>query len=59
VEISSYLASVKDRYPASDTMLLIPDDAILYDDIVQAMDCARKSEAQELFPNVVLSGSLG
>jgi biopolymer transport protein ExbD len=59
VEISSYLATVKAKYPASDTMILIPDDAILYDDIIQAMDCARQTEAKELFPNVVLSGSLG
>lgn len=58
-EISRHLTTVKEKYPASDTMILIPDDAILYDDIVQAMDCARKTETQDLFPNVVLSGSLG
>lgn len=58
-EIARHLGTVKEKYPASDTMILIPDDAILYDDIVQAMDCARKTETQDLFPNVVLSGSLG
>lgn len=58
-EISKHLEAVKKKYPASDTMILIPDDSILYDDIIQAMDCARKTEKLELFPNVVLSGSLG
>jgi biopolymer transport protein ExbD len=58
-EISGHLAKIKEQYPASDTMILIPDDSILYDDIVQAMDCARKTETRDLFPNVVISGSLG
>ncbi len=58
-EISQHLEVVKTKYPASDTMILIPDPAVLYDEIVQAMDCARKTETGELFPNVVLSGSLG
>jgi biopolymer transport protein ExbD len=58
-EISKHLEIIKEKYPASDTMILIPDGAVLYEDIIQAMDCARKTQARELFPNVVLSGSLG
>jgi biopolymer transport protein ExbD len=57
--LAQYLAEVKDRFPASDTMLLIPDDGILYNEIVQVMDCARIREKRELFPNVVISASLG
>lgn len=58
-QISEFLKRVKARYPASDTLLLIPDGSISYDEIIQAMDCARNSESDALFPNVVLSGSLG
>ena len=57
--LGKYLAELKERYPASDTMLLIPDEAISYEEIVQAMDCARVHEDKELFPNVVITASLG
>jgi hypothetical protein len=40
-------------------MILIPDGGISYNEIIQAMDCARYDETVALFPNVVLSGSLG
>lgn len=58
-ELSFYLMDIKNRYPASDTILLIPDDDVEYDSIIHTMDIARKSNEQTLFPNVVLSGSLG
>lgn len=57
--LAEFLKGIKDRYPASDTLLLIPDGNISYNEIIQAMDCARNSESNALFPNVVLSGSLG
>jgi biopolymer transport protein ExbD len=53
------LKKIKAEYPASDTMLLVPAEAILYDEIIRAMDMARNMEADVLFPNVVLAGSLG
>ncbi len=59
VELADYLQKLKDQYPASDTMLLIPDDTVSYREIIQAMDCARRQDTEALFPNVVLSGSLG
>lgn len=59
MELVDHLKKLKDRYPASDTMILIPDDAVSYREIIQAMDCARADESEKLFPNVVLSGSLG
>ncbi len=57
--VANHLKTLKSRYPASDTMILIPDDEVAYSEIIQAMDCARRYESEELFPNVVLSGSLG
>lgn len=57
--LTDFLKMIKNRYPASDTLLLIPDDNISYDEIIQAMDCARNRDTEALFPNVVLSGSLG
>jgi biopolymer transport protein ExbD len=58
-QLALHLKQLKDRYPQSDTMILVPDDEIPYSDIIQAMDCARRHETESLFPNVVLSGSLG
>lgn len=58
--VANHLKSLKEQYPASDTMILIPDDDVAYHEIIRAMDCARRyDETTELFPNVVLSGSLG
>jgi biopolymer transport protein ExbD len=56
---SEYLQQIKKRYPKSDTLILIPEDDILYDTIIQTMDVARKTDEDTLFPNVVLSASLG
>lgn len=57
--IAEHLKKLKTQYPLSDTMLLIPDEDVSYREIIQAMDCARKYDEEELFPNVVLSASLG
>jgi biopolymer transport protein ExbD len=53
------LRALKSRYPASDTLILIPDQEILYSEIIQTMDSTRNCETERLFPNIVLSGSLG
>ena len=58
-EFNQFLQSVKADYPASNTLILIPDGEVIYDTIIQAMDAARKFDDDPLFPNVVLSGSLG
>jgi biopolymer transport protein ExbD len=57
--VADHIKSLKARYPASDTMILIPDDEVSYNEIIRTMDCARRYESEELFTNVVLSGSLG
>ena len=59
MELNEYLQSIKSKYPASDTLILIPDGAVIYESIIQAMDAARNFNDNPLFPNVVLSGSLG
>jgi biopolymer transport protein ExbD len=58
-ELADHLRKIKAGYPDSDTMILIPDDEVSYRDIIRAMDCARTYQSDQLFPNVVLSGSLG
>jgi biopolymer transport protein ExbD len=57
--LKGILKDIKTRYPKSDTVILVPDAAILYEQIIKTMDMARNSEEDDLFPNVVLSGSLG
>jgi biopolymer transport protein ExbD len=53
------LTKLKLRYPASDTLIIIPDGSVIYDTIIQAMDAARYYNNNPLFPNVVLSGKVG
>jgi biopolymer transport protein ExbD len=57
--LAAHLKKLKAGFPDSDTMILIPDDDISYREIIRAMDCARSLDSEQLFPNVVLSGSLG
>jgi hypothetical protein len=59
IALADFLKKIKTRYPASDTLLLIPDENVRYREIIQAMDCVRNHESGTLFPNVVLSASLG
>lgn len=52
---------VKERYPASKTVILVPDDELEYEVIVRIMDAVRDYRLPdgskiELFPEVVLSG---
>jgi biopolymer transport protein ExbD len=58
-KLKETLKNIKTRYPKSDTIVLVPDASILYDDIIRTMDMARNIDQSDLFPNVVLSGSLG
>ena len=58
-KFSVHLQEIKNRYPKSDTLILIPNERTDYNTIISAMDTARKSGEVTLFPNVVLSGSVG
>lgn len=64
---SRQLLASKRQYPKSDTLILVPQASVLYEEIIQTMDAARQwEEADEetgtiqvdLFPNVVISGML-
>jgi biopolymer transport protein ExbD len=59
--LSEYLYQVKEKYPRSETMMLVPDESIPYDNIVVTMEAAReyKLDAKRkvrLFPKTVISG---
>ena len=58
-KFTTHLQGIKNQYPKSDTLILIPNETTDYDTIIHAMDAARKSDEINLFPNVVLSGSVG
>ncbi len=55
----AHLKEIKNRYPSSDTMIVIPEQSVLYETIIETMDAARTSKNHPLFPNVVLSGQVG
>ncbi|MEW6441113.1 MAG: biopolymer transporter ExbD [bacterium] len=63
---SRHLLECKQRYPKSDTVILVSDAAVLYQEVVQTMDAARHWDSEqegrqvryELFPNVVVAGML-
>ena len=63
---TDHLLACKQRYPKSETILLVPDASIEYQEVIAAMDSGRWAElAQEgetvrydMFPNVVITGML-
>jgi biopolymer transport protein ExbD len=65
-DFSDHLLACKQRYPKSETMLLVPDASIRYQEVIGAMDSGRWVEMDQeggkvrydLFPNVVISGML-
>ncbi len=57
-QLAEALSKIKQLYPKSDTLILMPNDAVLYDSIVNTMDVARAFKGQKLFPNVVISGQV-
>ncbi|HWR68062.1 MAG TPA: biopolymer transporter ExbD [Desulfomonilia bacterium] len=57
--LSLFLQDVKTRFPKSDTVIIIPEETILYETIIKTMDVARYSNDTQLFPNVVISGKVG
>jgi len=59
VLLADSLEKIKSDYPASDTVIIIPEDNVIYDTIIQTMDVARYSNEIPLFPKVVLSGKVG
>jgi len=58
-QLALSLEVIKKAYPASDTLIIIPNESVIYDTIIQTMDVARYFKGFPLFPNVVLSGKVG
>lgn len=61
-----HLLACKERYPKSETILLVPDASIEYQEVIGAMDSGRWKELvqdgaavrYDMFPNVVITGML-
>ncbi|NRB41937.1 MAG: biopolymer transporter ExbD [Pseudomonadales bacterium] len=58
-QLSQHLASIKQQYPLSDTVVLMPAAKVTYKDIVKAMDAARSLGQLPLFKHVVLASKAG
>jgi biopolymer transport protein ExbD len=63
-EFTAALRRVKEKWPASKTMVLAPDDTVPYQAVIRVMDAAREQRLSPerkviLFPDVVLSGVYG
>lgn len=58
-DLAAQLRYIKDTYPKSDTLILVPASTVVYGTIIETMDMARSAESTEMFPNVVLSGKVG
>jgi len=59
--LNAQLKRIKDRFPASKTVVMVPDDDIRYQVLVDIMDAARDwtgpdKTKRSLFPEVVMSG---
>ena len=57
-ELTRRLATIKDKYRASDTVIILPEGEVPYDVIIKTMDAARglgKEAHRTLFPKVVIS----
>ena len=66
-KLKEVLIRIKEAYPGQYSVILLPEQTVLYDNIIKVMDLARTykkkkpdgSEAEELlFPNPVLAGKL-
>lgn len=60
-QLTATLKSIKEKYPASKSMVVVPDDGLSYEIIVKILDAARDTRLVDLrnailFPDVVLSG---
>jgi len=59
--LNAAVYKIKEKYPASETLMLVPDDPNLYDEIVATMEACREVRLDakrrvRLFPKVVISG---
>ena len=59
VALSAALLQIKRRYPASDTIMIVPSDSTVYEEIVGAMDASKdvrqEGQRMRLFPKAVIA----
>jgi biopolymer transport protein ExbD len=51
-QLQTSLRQIKDKFPNSEDMVIQPEDAVKYDDVIKVMDRCRDSG----FPNISISG---
>ena len=61
--LGQFLYEIKQTYPGSETMMLIPDEQVSYELIVATMEAAREHQLDQkrkirLFPKVVIAGMI-
>ena len=54
-KLRALLKAVKFQYPSQNSVVLVFEGNILYDDIIKFMDVCRESQ----FPDIGLSGDIG
>lgn len=59
VALSAALLQIKRRYPASDTIMIVPSESTVYEEIVGAMDASKdvrqEGQRMRLFPKAVIA----
>ena len=61
--LNAAVYKIKEKFPGSETLMLVPDDPNSYDEVVAAMEACREYRIDakrkvRLFPKVVISGVL-
>jgi biopolymer transport protein ExbD len=53
-KLGQFMKSLKTEYPTAESVVLLIDSTILYQDIISSMDIVRENK----FPNILLSGGV-
>jgi biopolymer transport protein ExbD len=53
-KLGKFMKSLKDEYPTAESVVLLIDSTIVYQDIISSMDIVRENK----FPNILLSGGV-
>jgi biopolymer transport protein ExbD len=52
--LAQFMKSLKTEYPTAESVVLLIDSSIIYEDIISSMDVVRENN----FPNILLSGGV-
>ncbi len=53
-KLGNFMKSLKEEYPTAESVVLLIDSTIIYQDIISSMDIVRENK----FPNILLSGGV-